>query len=47
MGFTATLVWGGFRAIDGGLEVGAYSVMVFLTQRLLWPLTRLGSYNFV
>ncbi len=43
LGFTATLVWGGFRAIDGTLEVGAYSVMVFLTQRLLWPLTRLGE----
>lgn len=43
VGFTATLVWGGFRAIDGSLEVGAYSVMVFLTQRLLWPLTRLGE----
>ena len=42
-GFTATLIWGGFRALDGGLEVGAYSVMVFLTQRLLWPLTRLGE----
>lgn len=42
-GFTATLVWGGFRAIEGGLAVGAYSVMVFLTQRLLWPLTRLGE----
>lgn len=43
IGFTATLVWGGFRALDGTLEVGAYSVMVFLTQRLLWPLTRLGE----
>ncbi len=43
VGFTATLVWGAFRAIDGGLSVGAYSVMVFLTQRLLWPLTRLGE----
>jgi len=43
LGFTATLVWGGFRAVDGTLEVGAYSVMVFLTQRLLWPLTRLGE----
>ena len=43
IGFTATLVWGGFRALDGGLAVGAYSVMVFLTQRLLWPLTRLGE----
>jgi ATP-binding cassette subfamily B protein len=42
-GFTATLVWGGLRAIDGTLAVGAYSVMVFLTQRLLWPLTRLGQ----
>jgi len=44
-GFTATLVAGGFLALkpDGGIEVGAYSVMVFLTQRLLWPLTRLGQ----
>ncbi|MBZ0114366.1 MAG: ABC transporter ATP-binding protein/permease [Thermoanaerobaculia bacterium] len=43
IGFTATLLYGGFLALDGGLEVGAYSVLVFLTQRLLWPLTRLGQ----
>ena len=43
VGFTATLVWGALRALDGGLAVGAYSIMVFLTQRLLWPLTRLGQ----
>lgn len=43
IGFTATLVYGGFLALDGAMEVGAYSVMVFLTQRLLWPLTRLGQ----
>jgi len=43
IGFTATLVWGGFLAIDGTLNIGLYSVMVFLTQRLLWPLTRLGQ----
>ncbi len=43
LGFTATLVFGGFLALDGVLAVGAYSVMVFLTQRLLWPLTRLGE----
>lgn len=43
IGFTATLVWGGFLAIDGSLNIGLYSVMVFLTQRLLWPLTRLGQ----
>lgn len=43
VGFSATLVWGGFLAIDGQLNIGLYSVMVFLTQRLLWPLTRLGQ----
>lgn len=43
VGFTATLLVGGFRTLDGQLAVGAYSVMVFLTQRLLWPLTRLGE----
>ncbi len=43
VGFTATLIFGGYLALDGHLEVGAYSVMVFLTQRLLWPLTRLGQ----
>jgi ATP-binding cassette subfamily B protein len=42
-GFTATLLWGGFLTLDGRLGVGAYSIMVFLTQRLLWPLTRLGQ----
>ncbi len=42
-GFTATLIFGGFLALDGTLAVGAYSVMVFMTQRLLWPLTRLGE----
>ena len=43
IGFTATLVYGGTQAIAGAMSVGAYSVLVFLTQRLLWPLTRLGS----
>jgi ATP-binding cassette subfamily B protein len=43
VGFTAILILGGLQAIDGRLEVGAYSVMVFIVQRLLWPLTRLGE----
>ena len=43
VGFTATLVWGGYLAIEGELNVGLYSVMIFLTQRLLWPLTKLGQ----
>lgn len=42
-GFLATLLYGGFRTLDGTLEVAAFSVLVFLTQRLLWPLTRLGE----
>jgi len=42
-GFLVTLLYGGFRVFDGTLEVAAYSVLVFLTQRLLWPLTRLGE----
>ena len=43
VGFTATLLVGGFQTLEGSLEVGAYSVLVFLTQRLLWPMTRLGE----
>lgn len=43
IGFTATLLFGGLLALRGGLSVGSYSVLVFLTQRLLWPLTRLGE----
>src|SRR5690606_20327813 len=43
IGFTATLLFGGIEAVQGDLSVGAYSVLVFLTQRLLWPLTRLGE----
>ena len=42
-GFTATLVLGGRLTLDGKLAIGAYSVLIFMTQRLLWPLTRLGE----
>ncbi|TPV96310.1 MAG: ABC transporter ATP-binding protein [Myxococcales bacterium FL481] len=43
VGFVATLYYGGRLTLQGQLEVGAYSVLVFLTQRLLWPLTRLAE----
>jgi ATP-binding cassette subfamily B protein len=43
VGFTATLLLGGWMTLQGTLAVGAYSVLVFMTQRLLWPLTRLGE----
>jgi len=42
-GFTCTLLVGGHMALNGSLEIGLYSVLVFMTQRLLWPLTRLGE----
>ncbi|MES2353668.1 MAG: ABC transporter ATP-binding protein [Pseudomonadota bacterium] len=42
-GFTATLVYGGWLTLQGELAVGAYSMLVFLTQRLLWPLTGLAE----
>lgn len=43
IGFVATLLLGGLEAVNGRLPVGTYSIMVLLTQRLLWPLTRLGQ----
>jgi ATP-binding cassette subfamily B protein len=43
VGFTATLLLGGWLTLQNRMEVGEYSVLVFMTQRLLWPLTRLGE----
>ena len=43
LGFIAIMVYGGLMVVGGQLNVGAYSTMVFMTQRLLWPLTRLGQ----
>ena len=42
-GFTATLLIGGFMALEGDINVAMYSVLLFITQRLLWPLTELGD----
>ncbi|MFD2271314.1 ABC transporter transmembrane domain-containing protein [Undibacterium arcticum] len=42
-GFVATLVYGGWMATHGEIGVGSYSVLVYLTQRLLWPLTGLAD----
>lgn len=43
LGFLATFVIGGYMALEGTLNIGAYGVLVFLTQRLLWPLTGLAQ----
>jgi ATP-binding cassette subfamily B protein len=40
--FLAILVIGGLQAWRGTIAVGTYSFLVFITQRLLWPLTTLG-----
>jgi ATP-binding cassette, subfamily B, bacterial len=43
LGFVATVVVGGWYAHQGIIPVGAYSSLVFLTQRLLWPFTELAE----
>jgi len=43
VGFIAIMVFGGQLTLEGRLNVGLYSVLVFMTQRLLWPLTSLGE----
>lgn len=43
MGFLGMLLVGGIFAINGTMELAAYSITIFLIQRLLWPLTRLGE----
>ncbi len=42
-GFTMTLIVGGRAALNGDLAVGVFSMLVYMTQRLLWPLTALGE----
>lgn len=42
-GFLCTLIVGGQQCLNGQLSAGSYSVLVFLTQRLLWPLTGLAA----
>ena len=41
--FVSTLLLGGRLVIEGTLAVGVFSSLVYMTQRLLWPLTRLGE----
>lgn len=43
VGFVFAMVLGAQATFEGGLAIGAYSIMIFLTQRLLWPLTKLGQ----
>ncbi len=40
--FIAILVIGGLQAWRGAIATGSYAFLVFITQRLLWPITTLG-----
>ena len=42
-GFIGMLIVGGIFTINGEMEIAVYSVVIFLIQRLLWPLTSLGE----
>ena len=41
-GFLGTILIGSYMALNGTIAVGSYSVLVFLTQRFLWPFTSLS-----
>ncbi len=41
--FTILLLLGGIEAANGKISIGTYSVLLYLVQRLLWPLTSLGQ----
>ncbi len=43
MGFIATIILGGWMTVNNQLAVGSYSILVFLTQRLLWPFASLAD----
>ena len=42
-GFLGTILIGSHMALNNTIEVGSYSVLVFLTQRFLWPFTSLST----
>ena len=42
-GFLISLIYGGFLTIDNKIDISSYSILIFLSQRLLWPLTYLGQ----
>lgn len=42
-GVLVTLIYGGLLTIEKKLDVGAYSTLIFLTQRLLWPFTDMAE----
>ena len=41
-GFMFTLLIGGYETISGAMNVGVFSMLIFLSQRLLWPFNNLA-----
>lgn len=42
-GFVITIVLGGWYTLQGGLAIGGYSILISMTQRLLWPFIYLAK----
>ncbi|MDQ5947641.1 MAG: ATP-binding cassette, subfamily bacterial [Pseudomonadota bacterium] len=42
-GFLGALIYGGILTLEGQIQVASYSILIFLSQRLLWPLTYLAQ----
>ena len=42
-GFLGTMIVGSYLALNGDIEIGSYSILIFLTQRFLWPFTTLSE----
>ena len=42
-GFIFIMIFGSRLVIDGTLAVGIYSTLIYMSQRILWPLTSLGE----
>lgn len=41
LGFITTILLGGFSVLNGKITLGTYSMLIFLTQKLLWPFIKL------
>jgi len=42
-GFLTALIYGGIQTIEGIIPISSYTILIFLSQRMLWPLTYLGQ----
>lgn len=42
-GFLYTLIKGGLLVLDGQIAVSSYGILIFLTQRMIWPFTSLAD----